>query len=103
MAYMWTKEVKQYDLYTPGILEEIVSVANTIINATCPTKCSSYHATNHTSDCSSDYSGNNYGHGGSTGCNGDNTAKYSSKCVNAYYSSVNNTYTMCLSRKPSIL
>lgn len=102
MAYMWTKEVKQYDLYTPGILEEIVSVANTIINATCPTKCSSHHATNHTSDCSSDYSGNNYGHGGSTGCNGDNTAKYSSKCVNAYYSSVNNTYTMCLSRKPSI-
>ena len=93
MAYMWTTEIKQYDLYTPGILEEIVSVANTIINATCP-------ATNHTSDCSSDYSGNNYGHGGSTGCNGDNTAKYSSKCVNAYYSSVNNTYTMCLSRKP---
>ena len=100
MAYMWTTEIKQYDLYTPGILEEIVSVANTIINATCPTKCSSYHATNHTSDCSSDYSGNTYGHGGITGCNGDHTAKYSSKCVNAYYSSVNNTYTMCLSRKP---
>lgn len=94
MAYQWTKTVQQYDLYTPGILEEIVSVANTIINATCPTKCSSYHATNHTSDCHSDYSGHNYGFGGTSGCNGDNTAKYSSKCVNSYYSSVNNKYSV---------
>lgn len=91
MTYQWTQEVKQYELYTPGILEEIVTVVDIVSNAECPTNCGGYCSTNNTSDCPNNYSANNYGHGGVVGCNGDNTAKYSSKCVNAYYSSVNTT------------
>lgn len=91
MSYEWTKSVKQYELYTPGILEEIVTVANIVTSASCPTNCSTYCATNNTSDCPSDYSSNNYGYGGGTGYSGDNSSKFSGNCVNAYYSSVNTT------------
>lgn len=109
MTYTWTQEVKQYELYTPAILEEIVTVVSYVNTAECPTNCPAYCSTNNTSDCSGDYHSNNHGYGGIVGCSGDNTAKYSSKCVNAYYSSVNTTnysghrgnYGACGSDKPA--
>ena len=55
MGYQWTNNIKQYQLYTASILEEIISVANTVSQAACPTNCSAYCSTNDTSDCYSDY------------------------------------------------
>ena len=91
MGYQWINNIKQYELYTASILEEIISVANTVSQAACPTNCSAYCSTNDTSDCYSDYISEHYGYGGGSGYSGDNSSKFSGNCVNAYYSGVNNS------------